>query len=242
MSNFDYSIHYKKFHNETEEHADGMANLLLSTIKPHLDLQFNASILDIGCGFGFTLRALKKLGYTNVKGLEISKEQGEIAKKSGFDVIVTKNSVNWMLNNPDCFDFVILFDVLEHLPIAEQIDFLRAIYTVLKPKGKLLLTVPNANSILSSRWRFIDFTHYSSFTEYSLDFVLKNAQFDSIWIDSNKGIGKFPKQFWKKKNWVKTRRWIIRWSWLQVYKAEIPWENIDNISFELNLTATALKL
>ncbi len=223
MTNFDYSIHYRKFHPDTEEHTERMTNDLKSIIEPHLNLNFGAPILDIGCGFGYTLRALKKLGYTNIKGLEISEEQAIIAKKSGFDVILTDDTTQWLNNNPEKFEFVILFDVLEHLPVEKQIEFLKAIHCVLKPKGKLLLTVPNANSLLGNRWRYIDFTHHTCFTEYSLDFVLQNAQFIEIWIDSNKGIGKFPKGFWKKKNWVKTRKWVIRWAWLQIYKAECPW-------------------
>jgi 2-polyprenyl-3-methyl-5-hydroxy-6-metoxy-1,4-benzoquinol methylase len=218
-----------------------MASWMTSIIKPHLNLQHNASILDIGCGFGFSLMALKNLGYTNLTGIEISKEQSDIAKKNGFNVILTSDTIKWLTESSSSFDFIILFDVLEHLPVENQIDFLRGIFNALKPNGKLLLTVPNANAVLNGRWRYNDYTHYSSFTEHSLYFVLKNAQFENIWIDSTKGIGKFPKRVWNKKNWPNIRKWLVRWCWLQVYKAELPWEKIDDISFELNLTATGIK-
>jgi hypothetical protein len=105
----------------------------------------------------------------------------------------------------------------------------------------LLLTVPNANAILSARWRYIDYTHFSSFTEYSLLFVLLNAGFSKPWIDNNKGIGRFPRRIWRRSSWVAMRKWIVRWCWLQVFKAEQGGEPIDNICFDLNLTAVAKK-
>ena len=243
MSSFDYSIYYKRFHDENnQQHASNMASWMTNIIKPHLNLQQSASILDIGCGFGFSLMALKNLGYTNLTGIEISKEQSDIAKENGFNVILTSDTIKWLTEHPASFDFIILFDVLEHIAVENQIDLLRGIFNALKSKGKLLLTVPNANAILNGRWRYNDYTHYSSFTEHSLYFVLKNAQFENIWIDSTKGIGKFPKRIWNKKNWLNIRKWLVRWFWLQVYKAELPWEKIEDISFELNLTATAYKM
>jgi SAM-dependent methyltransferase len=241
MKKIDYSLHYRRFHDESESHADEMAAYLASHISPHLNLPPEARILDVGCGFGFALRALRKLGYNNTTGLEISKEQSEIAKKSGSEVIVTTDSIKWMLDNVESFDFVILFDVLEHQQVDYQIDLLNAIFKVLRSGGKLMLTVPNANSILQGRWRYIDFTHFSSFTEHSLYFVLRNAGFEQIWIDNTKGIGRFPRRFWLRTNRPLVRKWFVRWWWLQVFKAEIPFEKIEDISFELNLVAVATK-
>jgi hypothetical protein len=71
--------------------------------------------------------------------------------------------------------------------------------------------------------------------------VLNNAGFENVWIDSNKGVGKFPRNFVRRSCWPETRKWIVRWCWLQVFKAELPNENIDKISFELNLKALATK-
>ena len=105
-----------------------------------------------------------------------------------------------------------------------------------------MLTVPNANSILASRWLYNDYTHYSSFTEHSLAFVLKNACFANIWLDNAKGVGPFPK--WalrKRRHWGLLRKWLVRWCWLQVFKAEQGYEPIENICFELNITAVATK-
>lgn len=241
LNKFDYSIYYSQFHEGTESHRAKVSTWLEPIIKPHLDMSRDARILDVGCGFGNALYALKRLGYDNVMGVEVSNEQADVCRQAGFTVEVVEDSIAWLVNHPNQFDFIILFDVLEHVRVENQIDFLRALYTALKSGGKLLLTVPNANSILNSRWRYNDYTHHSSFTEHSLRFVLLNSGFKNLWIDSKKGIDRFPRRFWRSSFLPAARKWVVRWCWLQVFKAEIPWENINDICFELNLTATAKK-
>jgi len=241
MSDYDYSIHYKRFHDEQGIDTAPRTDVLAGRIKLHLNLPAEARILDIGCGFGFALSALRRLGYENTLGLELSAQQAEIARGVGHTVVVTDDSIEWMRSHPESFDFVLLFDVLEHVPVPAQIDFLRALHTALRPGGTLLMDVPNANAILSSRWRYIDYTHHTSFTEHSLYFVLRNAGFEKIWIDSNKGIGRFPRRLWLRSARLDARRWLVRWWWFQVVAAELHWQSIADISFDLNLTATATK-
>lgn len=211
-------------------------------MRDRLTLPLDSKILDVGCGFGFALGGLRLLGYHNVTGVEQSPQQAEVCRNAGFHVDVTDDTVAWLKDQPESFDGIVLFDVLEHVPVSIQIDFLRAIHHALRPNGKLMLTVPNANSILAARWLFNDYTHKSSFTEHSLNFVLKNSGFKNIWQDNSKGLGPFPK--WairNKRHWPLIRKWIIRWCWLQVFKAEQHYEPIENICFELNLTAVATK-
>jgi len=86
----------------------------------------------------------------------------------------------WCAANDGGFDLAMAFDVLEHVPVDAQLSFLRAVKKTLKPHKRFICQVPNANSILSSRFRWGDWTHYSSFTENSIDFVLFSAGFDSI--------------------------------------------------------------
>src|SRR5687768_8731593 len=46
-----------------------------------------ARILDFGCGFGQTMRAIATLGYTNVMGVDIEPEALAYCKGIGLDVI-----------------------------------------------------------------------------------------------------------------------------------------------------------
>jgi len=59
----------------------------------------------------------------------------------------------------DHFDAVILTQVLEHVPNPETV--LREIRRVLKPSGKLLLTVPLTAPLHGEPWHFFHFTHYA---------------------------------------------------------------------------------
>lgn len=241
MNAYDYSVYYRNWHNESAEHHAKVAAWKAEQIRPHLKLHTDAHILDVGCGFGFALGGLRLLGYHNISGVDQSPQQAEVCRRSGFDVAVTKDTAAWLHEREQKYDAVLLFDVLEHVPVELQIDFLRAIYACLRPDGTLLLTVPNANSILANRWRYNDYTHFSSFTEYSLSFVLQNAGFEKPWIDNNKGIGRFPRRIWLRRNWPAMRKWLVRWCWLQVFKAEQGYEPIENICFDLNLTAIGKK-
>jgi 2-polyprenyl-3-methyl-5-hydroxy-6-metoxy-1,4-benzoquinol methylase len=235
----DYSIYYRRFHDESEEHAERMAVNYWRLISDAIPPDKSARILDIGCGFGFALRALRNAGYSNIVGIDTSPQQVERALKAGFEVEVVTDSAKWLRECGEDFDAVILFDVLEHVRTEEQIALLSAVRSALKQNGVLILQVPNANSILSMRWRYNDFTHYSSFTEHSLHFVLANAGFSNISIDVDKGIGRIPRRVWSRSRRSDLRKWIVRWAWLQVFKAELPWENLELISFELNLRALA---
>ncbi|MEO5716868.1 MAG: class I SAM-dependent methyltransferase [Luteolibacter sp.] len=241
MTQFDYSIYYSRFHDDSEEYAESMAKSMEMSLRKCLPDDTKARILDIGCGYGFALRALRNLGYQNIEGLEISSAQADRATRAGFLVGLTEDTIRWLNAHSNEFDHVILFDVLEHVPVGSQIDLIAAIHTSLRRGGAVQLTVPNANAILAARWLHNDYTHHSSFTEHSLYFVLKNGGFDRIEIDAEKGLGRFPRRLWRRSAWPAVRKWLVRWCWLQVHKAEIPWEKLDEISFELNHKAVATK-
>jgi SAM-dependent methyltransferase len=97
-------------------------------------------------------------------------------------VTLVKDSTGFLKENAGKYDLITAFDVLEHLPASNQIDFVKTIYGSLKPGGVFIATVPNANSVLASRNRYIDHTHHVLFTEVSLDFVLYNGGFREIEI------------------------------------------------------------
>lgn len=236
----DYSIHYQRFHDDSESHAIEMAQWLGIYLRDDLPVDRSAPALDVGCGFGFALRALKAARFADVRGIEISPQQAETARRSGCEVAVVSDTAGYLRENRGRYGTILLLDVLEHVPPPAQIDLARAIREALRPGGRLILTVPNANSLLAARWRYIDFTHYSSFTEHSLFFVLKNAGFGQIKMDNTKGVGAFPKGWWRTENRAALRRWLVRYAWMQVFKAELhPSEKLDEISFELNLKAVA---
>lgn len=241
MNDLDYTVYYGRFHDCTEEHAEQVAECHARSLKPHLPRDRSAPILDIGCGYGFALRALRNLGYTNIAGLEASPRQAEQCRKAGFSVAIVEDTAAWLQAHQEQYSFILLMDVLEHIPVASQVQFSRAMYCSLGSNGRAFVTVPNANSIIASRWRYNDYTHYSSFTEHSLFFVLRNAGFPNISISRDKGICRPSMRLWESEARNTWRRMVVRWLWLQVYRAELSRDQIKDISLDLNLTALASK-
>jgi SAM-dependent methyltransferase len=125
----------------------------------------------------------------HIEGVEVSSQQAERARRSGLNVSVVENTRDRLDARPGHFSAILLLGVLEHVAGPLQIPLLRSIFRSLRPDGRVIVQVPNANAILASRWRYNDPTHYCSFTEHSLYFVLRNAGFENIQINAEKGIG-----------------------------------------------------
>lgn len=178
----DYSRHYGKWHSNRPEHIEKMVKMYTDKMLPSFPPDKTLRILDIGCGMGFLLLALKRAGYNNISGIDVDEAQVKACVANGLNVLLIPDSAAYLQEKSGQFDVICAFDVLEHVPPSAQISFCRAILQGLSPAGEFILTVPNANSFLAMRNRYIDYTHHVVFTEESLDFVLYNAGFRQIAI------------------------------------------------------------
>jgi SAM-dependent methyltransferase len=75
------------------------------------------------------------------------------------------------------YDLITLCDVIEHVPREKVLPLLRLVYVALRPGGALYVRTPNMASLLASYSRYLDFTHLTGFTEFSLTQVLEAAGF-----------------------------------------------------------------
>src|SRR5258706_14061911 len=179
----DYSVHYRRWHADTDEHYFRYAAFYGSLLAPIIR-EFDASprILDVGCGMGILVGALRAKGFRETSGIDISPEQIEIARARGLpcELVDDAHIFRMAEHQPESFDAIFLMDVLEHVPRSSQLSWLASIHKLLKRGGRLILSVPNANSTFAMRWRYIDWTHCISFTEESLEFILANARFGKI--------------------------------------------------------------
>lgn len=107
----------------------------LGQISPTDDL------LEIGCGTGKFLERAMGTAAT-VSGLEMNTFAAEKASAKGFTVDVG-DLVTYAQRNAARFDSVCAFQVLEHESNVEQ--FLRSAVQLLRPQGRLILSVPNSD-------------------------------------------------------------------------------------------------
>jgi 2-polyprenyl-3-methyl-5-hydroxy-6-metoxy-1,4-benzoquinol methylase len=138
------------------------------------------NILDIGCGTGASLFTIKKMGYNNLFGVDISDEQISIAHNFGLefcrkaDILQEKN-----IFDNSFFDVILLMDVLEHFNKNEIVDLLSICNALLRKGGILIIHVPNAEGIFGSKIRYADFTHEISFTQKSIVQLLRMTSFEA---------------------------------------------------------------
>jgi SAM-dependent methyltransferase len=100
-----------------------------------------ASVLDVGCGDG---HFLSQLSNAQKLGLEFNANAAARAQARGLPV-----KQDCVENMPlESFHVVTMFHVLEHL--ANPLEVLQAALRALKPKGLLILSVPNNDAFIGS--------------------------------------------------------------------------------------------
>lgn len=239
----DYTRHYLKWDKNSPEHQRFVYAYHKNLLSPHLPQDKSGLIIDVGCGTGRTLDFLKSEGYQSIEGVDTDAGQVKIASDKQLPAKHVTDSSAYLKEKGAVASCVLCLDVLEHVPKTSQIDFLKAIFQVLKPTGQLILTVPNANSSLATRWRYIDWTHETSFTEHSLDFVLYNAGFKTINI--------FPAEFMRRPKLfflpiAGSRHWWA-FRFFRLFRrlemmAELGPEQGKRVPLSLNLLAVANKI
>ena len=176
----DYTRIYQKWHSDTPEHWAHMKKYYTRILHEHFPEDPDSEILDVGCGMGFALMALKDAGFRKIVGVDSDQGQVGSCRRKGLEVEKTEDTGAYLRENAGRFSLILALDLVEHIPVSAQLEFINAIYGALKPGGVFLCTVPNANSVLAGRYRYICWTHHSAFTEHSLDFLLFNGGFQDI--------------------------------------------------------------
>ena len=140
------------------------------------------SILDVGCGEGFTLNRLKENGIgKKLEGIEYLQAAIDLGKKTYPDIKITKGNIYELPYKDNEFDLVLCTEVLEHLDEPEK-----ALKELVRVSRKyLVISVPNepffmlAQLIRGKNWsRFgNDIEHINHWTMFGFPkFVKKSAK------------------------------------------------------------------
>jgi 2-polyprenyl-3-methyl-5-hydroxy-6-metoxy-1,4-benzoquinol methylase len=138
-------------------------------------------LLDVGCGSGTLLSLLKRQGF-RVRGVDFSPEAAAIAKsENGVEVEVgSLEDVQF----PDAsFDVVTLFHVMEHVTNPRHV--LTEVSRILRPKGAVILQVPNIESwqfkMFRAQWYGLDIPrHVIDYSKKSMLELMRDSGFLTV--------------------------------------------------------------
>lgn len=142
-----------------------------SFLSEFLNQRECGQILDVGCGVGGFLEALRKENAANWQlfGLEPSVEASMQARDKGY--IVKTEMLSSDIFSPSSFDAISLVSVLEHLSDLQQT--LESVSVLLKPGGIVFIEVPNLLKPEVSLTSFFSIEHIQHFTPGSLAKLLR---------------------------------------------------------------------
>ena len=150
-------------------------------------------LLDIGCGNGRLLWTASRAGW-QAKGLELSPELARLAAEHTGATVEVGDFLSTDAAPADvgAYDCVSLRHVIEHLPYP--LEAMKRVRALLKPRGWLLVEMPNIEG-LSKRWvRFItntglhrrhfpaDFAagHCCEYSRQSYEALLERSDFELV--------------------------------------------------------------
>ncbi len=125
---------------------------------------------------------LQRMGYTDVRGIDLSREQIEEAISMGARNVEVADAFEYLSGRREEFNLILALDFIEHLTKEEVLSFLDAAHGALVEGGILILSTPNMASPFGARMAFGDFTHEVGFTPVSIAQVLRTAGFDMVGI------------------------------------------------------------
>lgn len=184
---FDLYIHSgftyeKEINNLTTTYIEILNNILPSLSK-------GSNILEVGCGNGFILAELVKMGYGNVYGVEPSKSAVEKAEEKIRERIEIGMLHPGMFNT-SFFDFIFFFQTLDH--IKDPSAFIQLCYNLLRPEGIIMAFNHDIKSLpvrlLRDRSPVIDVEHTFFYSKDTIKKLFEKNKLETSYIYSPSNV------------------------------------------------------
>ena len=128
-------------------------------------------VLEIGFGNGAFLGYARQRGW-EVVGLELQEELVALAQEHGFEAY--RSDGQEALDAQE-FDAIVAFDVLEHIPADEAVEFLDSLRARLSPGGAIVLRYPNADTWMGNVFFTGDPTHVNEIGYFKMQYLAGRA-------------------------------------------------------------------
>ncbi len=138
-----------------------------------LPLDKTAKIVDLGCSEGIALDWLQGLGYVNIVGIDSDEVALKEAKKKlrqlNDNNLLCIDALKYLQECEDSsVDFIMMMNVIEHIPKSVIVDIMAEVKRVLKANGAFLAQTGNWENPLNIGLFTRDFTHEVLYTKNSL--------------------------------------------------------------------------
>lgn len=161
---------------------------LEKNISPAIEMNYgrllpenkDATILDIGCGWGYFLHYLKGKGYSRIEGIDSdhhARRLDFIRSNITPSVSGTKSVTDYLKTRRGAYDLVVLQQVIYYFRREELLDIMKSIYDSIKPGGTLIVETFNASLLTGFFVQSWDYERILAFTEYSLAEILADSGF-----------------------------------------------------------------
>lgn len=154
----------------------GRRAVIASVMAKHFGGRSDLKLLDWGCGPGGNFPVLQ--GYGTVLGVDASPEALRFCREAGYGNVRQAGTVaEFVAAYPERnYDVISVFDVVEH--IEGDVQFLHELTALLKPGGRLLITVPAYQFL----WSELDVavSHVRRYTRGQITRTVRSAGYEIV--------------------------------------------------------------
>jgi len=144
------SSFYDEYASQQKKVGINLRHLTIFNNLKKIGLSSDSKVLEIGCGIGtFTHFLSTKVNSGKIVAVDISPKSVEIAKntyagKKNIEFVVSDMSD---FGRTEKFDFVVLPDVLEHIPLEQHHNLFKNIAKLLHNNSSILINIPNPRAL-----------------------------------------------------------------------------------------------
>ncbi len=149
------------------------------------------NVVDIGCGRGEFLEALREVGIT-ARGVELGTDQILLCQEKGLDV-VQQDLFAFLEATPDeSLGGIFSAQVIEHLTASDQLRFVALAYQKCKPGSPVLFETINPQCVFALVHNFfLDPTHVRPVHPETLQFAMESCNFRNVELRFSAALREF---------------------------------------------------